>query len=326
MNLLKCSSCCFVYIGMLLLPTSAAAQGAGEASELGDSYPVATVQLMKSCQGTPSANACIFDVRATASGTLKVCTRAERSGERWRATIAQVFTAGAASAVGSGSKTNWTGCISRKVVNGGNYEALITYEGPPAGSYAGVDVQFTAPAAHVQARPTFLSFMEGSPGLPGDGRVINADRAGLDNISSKFDVSPIYPFGQLTDGFTVTVFLPKGVNNFESQSFAITNHAYFTGAPCAIKFGAGGGIPAGTVSLNGVTGYYTNYPQAWLNSVLDFANLTHPDPGCNFTLNNLYIGGLYLYQSGTTPVAYITELDAVAVGAGEYNFPGTPIP
>lgn len=84
-------------------------------------------------------------MKATASGTLRVCTKPGRTGDRWRATIVQVITNNAVSAVGTGS-TTFTGCISRAVTSGAQYVLLVTWDRPLPGTLpATVTTRFTGP-------------------------------------------------------------------------------------------------------------------------------------------------------------------------------------
>jgi hypothetical protein len=133
-----------------------------------------------------SGEGSIYDLRATANGTLRVCTRARRSGDRWRATIAQATAAGGVSAVGTGSTTIFTGCVSRAVVSGIQYVVLITWDRPlPGGFPVSVGVRFSGPTdatnppvtgingaalSAVVPRPT--SFTEVAQGCPVDGATI----------------------------------------------------------------------------------------------------------------------------------------------------------
>jgi len=125
-------------------------------------------------------------VKANAAGTLRVCTKPGRTGDRWRATIAQVITGGAVSAVGTGSTTTFTGCISRSVTSGAQYVVLVTWDRPLPGTLpATVTTRFTGPTdannppvvqlnggalASIVPRPR--SFVEGGYGCLADGSTI----------------------------------------------------------------------------------------------------------------------------------------------------------
>ena len=85
---------------------------------------------IKSCQLGASGDGCVLDLRASANGTLQVCTKSRRNLDRWRASIAQTLVGGAVSAVGTGSATAFTGCVTRSVVAGSSYEVLVNYAAP----------------------------------------------------------------------------------------------------------------------------------------------------------------------------------------------------
>ena len=89
----------------------------------------------RTCKIEASGEGCIYDLTANANGTLTVCTKAGKAGVRWRASAAQVTTAGAVSDVGSGSTTVCDGGVTRSVVSGVQYEVLVTYERPLPGTF-----------------------------------------------------------------------------------------------------------------------------------------------------------------------------------------------
>jgi hypothetical protein len=91
-----------------------------------------------------SGEGAIFDVKATAAGTLRVATKAGRVGDRWRVTIVQANTNGSVSAVGDGSATAFTGFISRAVSANVQYLVIVTLDRPLPGTFpAAVSVRFT---------------------------------------------------------------------------------------------------------------------------------------------------------------------------------------
>lgn len=138
----------FLTVPILLLPFSAIAQEIEEGPEF------SSEQSFSSCQLGASGDGCIFDLQGTATGTLIVCTKARVSGQRWRATAVQALVGGAASKVGTGSTSSWTGCASRAVVSGGRYEVLVNIEPPlPTSFPATVDVKFGGPVSLVSPAP-----------------------------------------------------------------------------------------------------------------------------------------------------------------------------
>jgi hypothetical protein len=123
-----------------------------------------------------SGEGAIFDVKATAAGTLKVGTKAGRAGDRWRVTIAEVNNqTGEVSTVGSGSSTGFTNFASKTVAAGKLYVVLVTWERPLPGKFpAKVTVRFdgsppagTPPVVQVDGKP--LSGIVPRPACPGGG-------------------------------------------------------------------------------------------------------------------------------------------------------------
>ena len=151
----------------------------------------------------------IFDVKATAAGTLRVGTKAGRVGDRWRVTIVQATAAGGVSAVGSGSSTAFSGFISRAVSANVQYIVIVTWDRPLPGTFpACVTVRFTGatdatnppvvgldgkPLSTIVPRP--IRWVEGPCGCPGDGSTIGCESL----VSCEFN-----PAGD-TDSYKVTV-------------------------------------------------------------------------------------------------------------------------
>jgi hypothetical protein len=156
-----------------------------------------------------SGEGAIFDVKATAAGTLRVGTKAGRVGDRWRVTIVQATTAGGVSAVGDGSATAYTGFISRAVAANVQYLVIVTLDRPLPGTFpAAVSVRFTGATdttnppvvqlnggalASIVPRP--IRWVEPGPVCPGDGSAIGCESL----VSCEFN-----PAGD-TDSFKVTV-------------------------------------------------------------------------------------------------------------------------
>ncbi len=91
-----------------------------------------------------SGEGAIFDVKATAAGTLRVGTKAGRVGDRWRVTIVQANTNGGVSAVGTGSSTAFSGYVSRAVTANVQYLVIVTWDRPLPGTFpSSVTVRFT---------------------------------------------------------------------------------------------------------------------------------------------------------------------------------------
>jgi hypothetical protein len=156
-----------------------------------------------------SGEGAIFDVKATAAGTLRVGTKAGRVGDRWRVTIVQANGAGAMSAVGSGSSTAFSGYASRNVTANVQYIVLITWDRPLPGTFpAKVTVRFTGTTDTVNPpvkmlnggalsgiAPRPIRWPEPPPSCPVDGSKIDCEAL----LSCQFD-----PPGD-TDTYKVTV-------------------------------------------------------------------------------------------------------------------------
>lgn len=201
--------------------------------------------------------------------------------------------------------------FQRQVETGGNITQSIAVEFSDVLSNSGV------PVATNSYRSAFLSLVEGDPGIPGDGILVNASAGELDFA---FDLrSPFFPLGAAREGLTVTVFLPLGPTDFQAVSFGIRNLK--ESEPCMVRFGAGAGLPSGRTMVEGVEGIYTNVPPSFVEFWVRFAN--QGEPGCNISVDDLFIDKIYLHQR--TLGQFVTELDAVAIGLGQNAFPGDPV-
>jgi len=178
-----------------------------------------------------------------------------------------------------------------------------------------LDVRASFDDVFVISRSTsaqFLSFVEGNPGVPGDGIMVSAVGGALDFA---FELLEPFPLGPASDGLTATVFLPANVQNFRSVSFNIINLK--ESEPCKVSFGAGAGLPTGTVVINGVEGTFINVPQSFIDFWVSFANLV--EPGCNITRMDLFIGIIFLHTDVLGEL--ITTLDAAAIILGQNAVP-----
>jgi hypothetical protein len=157
-----------------------------------------------------SGEAAIFDVKATADGTLRVGTKAGRAGDRWRVAIVMANTPGAVSKVGNGSTTAFSGYASRSVVANAQYLVIVTWDRPLPGTFpAEVTVRFTGatdetdppvvqrngkPLADILPRPTI--WVEPPPeGCPGEGAALRCQSLVTCELNPASD----------TDTFKVTV-------------------------------------------------------------------------------------------------------------------------
>lgn len=167
-----------------------------------------------------------------------------------------------------------------------------------------------------QSRFGWLTFIEGDPGLPGDGVFIDAVGG---ELPFAFEPTNPIPLSRFSDGFTIIVFLPPNAQALLNVSFSIVTKMP---EPCYAHFGAGGGFPTGTISFNGTAGIYTNIKQMDIQGWLAAANSY--EPNCNLTINDIFIGKIYLHTAilGET----INTVDAISVLPGQGVFPGSGIP
>jgi hypothetical protein len=166
----------------------------------------------------------------------------------------------------------------------------------------------------------FLPFVEGYPGIPGDGIIINAAGGEIDN---DFNPSPGFPLAGATEGFTFTVFLPSSV---PLDNLRLILPMTYSSNPCSRPYISSLGsplLPSGRVSYNGVEGVFFNAPQSVLQSLLNSWNQRLPAT-CQLTLKDLYYGRLSL-QTGQPSDPFITTLDALAVRPRQNAFVGTRI-
>jgi Protein of unknown function (DUF1566) len=113
---------------------------------------VTAAPIIHACTFDAPGDGCIFDLVGTGGGNLKLDTKADTAGNRWRTTIVVVDTKNVESNVGTGSATSFTGLVQRSVANGKRYEVIVVYEFPLSGTLpdpfppTSVEVRFWGPA------------------------------------------------------------------------------------------------------------------------------------------------------------------------------------
>ncbi len=114
------------------------------------------------CPILSSGDVCIFDIEATADGTLQIDTQSSLEGELWRVIAVEMNQPPAISDIGSGSTMDFSGTVQQLVGNGRQYQAFVTYEGPLPGMFpTHVMVRFDGPVTVSGPRP------QGNPALSG---------------------------------------------------------------------------------------------------------------------------------------------------------------
>jgi hypothetical protein len=104
----------------------------------------------RACSITAPGGACMFTVRATATGNLSVATRACVKGQRWRTVIAKVNTGETVSQVGTGNNAAFSGRAVRSAAKGANFLVIVSIEWPAPENFSGTVVtRFTGPFATV---------------------------------------------------------------------------------------------------------------------------------------------------------------------------------
>ena len=176
-------------------------------------------------------------------------------------------------------------------------------------NYVGDPLAFIA--AHGQSStPTaqFISFLEGNPGMPGDGLLVTASGP---SYLPTFHPTPPIPFSQITDGLTLVIFPPAGT----VQSVANINGGFDTSAPdksgaCESGFSSGFPITTfSTVTVNGVQGAVVTLSRASLQSEVA---QTEQARSCGFTFNDFVIDAIRV-TTDASAATFVTILDALAV-------------
>jgi len=163
--------------------------------------------------------------------------------------------------------------------------------------------------ANFNATTYFLSFVEGDPGIPGDGVFISSDGGEFD---FGFALATPIPLGQFMDGFTATVFL----RGSDIQKFNCTS--FNTNEVCGWHTGFGMGYSGSTI-FNGVEGIFTNVPQSRIQNMVD--NINQLSPGCNATANDFFITSIAL--GCIIPGGGVTTLDAFTILPGQTAVPSS---
>jgi hypothetical protein len=153
----------------------------------------------------------------------------------------------------------------------------------------------------------WLSFVEGNPGVPGDGVSINASQ--VLNLSSPL------PLSNFPNGFTATIFAPLSAANWHDDLFVLylcrTNLSCFYPNPGMFLQSSGNPI-----TLNGVTGYYINVSSSLIEAWVQYMR-NSPFLNCSdITVNDTVIYGLSVGTSGDN-----VALDAAAILPGQNAVP-----
>lgn len=160
----------------------------------------------------------------------------------------------------------------------------------------------------------YLSFVQGNPGIPGDGIVIGLS-GGVNSIflDKDFELEPPFPLAGITDGITVSAFPPSTTPATRSMSLQVQFSPIGPWAACTIGVQ---GTEVLTPIVNGIQGIAISFSRERLNSFVNF--LRETDESCgDFSLDQFAIRSVILLDLG--PVI-VEELDALAVSNGEFAF------
>lgn len=159
-----------------------------------------------------------------------------------------------------------------------------------------------------QGNAQYLSFVEGNPGVPGDGTLVSASNPLSFPV---FHPSPPIAFNQIADGLTLVIFPSAGtIQNVGQINGGLTTLAPNKVGSCQSGFGLG--FPIATfpvVTVNGVQGAVVNFTRANLESVV---TNTEQSRSCGFTFNDFVIDRIFV-SANTSGIPLLTALDAVAV-------------
>jgi len=159
----------------------------------------------------------------------------------------------------------------------------------------------------------WLSFIEGNPGIPGDGMLITR-YGGLDPYY--FELATPISLGGFTNGLTITVFVPSYCQNINIGWEVST----MLPEPCVQGFGGAVGVIAPTTVFNGVKGYFTNLEQPMIDDMVELVNEEYPDY-CPYTItvDQLLLIGIRIYDA--TSGNYCDNLDAATILPGQNAVP-----
>jgi hypothetical protein len=178
---------------------------------------------------------------------------------------------------------------------------------------------------------TWNSFLEGNPGVPGDGIVVAPDIAANPLVPQFFLAQPV---ALNAAGLTVTIF-PAITVGTGAAALGIELSATGSSTACQVAintayslgFGNNGALAfgyGGIVTFNGVEGNAVTITSLGVQALVNAANIANP--ACHFSDSQLEISGIYLVNSSSSPPTFLKiSLDAMAIGLGFNAYPGTLI-
>jgi len=155
---------------------------------------------------------------------------------------------------------------------------------------------------------TWLSFVEGNPGVPGDGKIISSAGG---NYDFTFTLSSPLSLGDTTDGLTITLFPPSDI--IQEPQWIDVYIVVHKDPYCLWEIWGALGSSRGTTVYNGVKGYFVNIPQETIARQVTWANQYLPS--CNLTAEDFYLSDVW-FDSAT-----ILTLDAAIILPGQNAVP-----
>lgn len=168
----------------------------------------------------------------------------------------------------------------------------------------------------------YLRFLEGNPGIAGDGITISSVGGRGDR---SFELDSFVSLEGVSDGVTVSAFLPDEIP-ISTSSLSLQTSFRFAGKEVFECSVGTSGPEILTPEVNDKVGIATIHSQAELERLL---GLVTDESECeDLTISDMRIYRFFIHHHQDEGVFLIKELDALAVGIGENVFPraNTPPP
>jgi hypothetical protein len=270
-------------------------------------------------------------IASYSAGFGTVTVQATLDGSPWTGLINYTVKCGGESINGSGvamSFTNQTAspCLISHI-SGGPPNSALNGISPSAAQTltSGGTITYTLSYASNPPSVAWLSFSEGNPGVPGDGRFVNGGpRTYIGPIpGTYFEPDPPVSLAGITNGVTLTAFPPQRTD-LRGIGYGVLSLNPPLGCPVT-GWVTGSSMLAGTTIVSAVQGYIFNVSQIDLESQLNILNQTikRGYPGipvtCQYTLDEMSLA--YLYFGVGANLDFLTSLDALALGSGQNIIP-----
>lgn len=172
-----------------------------------------------------------------------------------------------------------------------------------------------------------LSFEEGNPGGPGDGLSIRSPGKKSQSmvgeiLAHDFTLKPFLPLRGMTEGLTMTFFLPPDakVADIDNLQINLSNLKY--SGPCRFNPGGTATWRVEASKYNGADGLAFDIPQSFFAGLINSAGRQLP-AGCDLKIEDLSLVSVSL--SSTKSMRYVPALDSVLVGYGQSAYPSSAL-